>query len=75
MNLLVVGTFTLAGVGKTGLTDVVVNVDQVLRVDPFTRTESITEDPATEGRGGTYFYHLEDANLAVYDYIITFLFP
>ncbi len=70
-DLIFVGQFVASKAGKTGLT-VTVDVDRYTMADG-TRTALVTAGSATEGRRGLYHYRLASADLALYQYVATFI--
>jgi hypothetical protein len=70
-DLIFVGQFVASKAGKTGLT-VIVDVDRYTMADG-TRTALVTAGSATEGRRGLYHYRLASADLALYQYVATFI--
>ena len=70
-DLIFAAQFVTAQVGKTGLT-VTVDVDRYT-ISDGSRTALVTGGAATEGRRGLYSYRLASADLALYQYIATFI--
>ena len=70
-DLIFVGQFVASKVGATGLT-VTVDIDRYT-ISSGSRVALVTGGSATEGRRGLYHYRLASADLALYQYVCTFL--
>ncbi len=70
-DLIFVGQFISSKAGATGLT-VTVDVDRYT-ISDGSRSSLVTAGSATEGRRGLYHYRLASADLALYQYVCTFL--
>ncbi|MBK8799354.1 MAG: hypothetical protein IPM07_25000 [Anaerolineales bacterium] len=71
-NVLLYGYFTAGKLGKSGLSDVVVDVDAIAKATGL-RTEVVTGSAASSGRRGYYYYWLPDAAPETHDYIAIFV--
>lgn len=70
-DLIFVGQFVASKAGKTGLSPTV-DVDRYA-ISDGSRSSLVTAGSATEGRRGLYHYRLASADLALYQYVATFV--